>query len=203
MSQLQDRIAQFRKMASDDPENELGHFRLGQLLAEAGQHQEAVQSFRRTLELSPEFSKVYQLLGASLIQLNQRADAVKVLRDGFEIADQRGDTIPRDEMAKLLVQLGEPAPVSKKPTGGAEAGVGGFRCQRPGCMAGARARQLPNPPMNDEVGRRIQTSICADCWTEWFRNYSIKVINEMRLDLSTEKGQEVYDQIMREFMGFE
>jgi tetratricopeptide (TPR) repeat protein len=203
MSQLQDRIAQFRKMASDDPENELGHFRLGQLLAEAGQHQEAVQSFRRTLELSPEFSKVYQLLGASLIQLGQRADAAKVLRDGFEIADQRGDTIPRDEMAKLVVQLGEPAPVSKKSTTGAEIGAGGFRCQRPGCMAGARARQLPKPPMNDEVGRRIQASICADCWTEWFRNYSIKVINEMRLDLSTEKGQEVYDQIMREFMGFE
>ena len=203
MSQLQDRIAQFRKMASDDPENELGHFRLGQLLAEAGQHQEAVQSFRRTLELSPEFSKVYQLLGASLIQLGQRADAVKVLRDGFEIADQRGDTIPRDEMAKLLVQLGEPAPVSKKSTAGGEAGVGGFRCQRPGCPFGARARQLPKPPMNDEIGRRIQASICADCWTEWFRNYSIKVINEMRLDLSTEKGQEVYDQIMREFLGFE
>ena len=203
MSQLQDRIAQFRKMASDDPENELGHFRLGQLLAEAGQHQEAVQSFRRTLELSPEFSKVYQLLGGSLIQLNQRADAAKVLRDGFEIADQRGDTIPRDEMAKLLVQLGEPAPVSKKSAGGGEAGTGGFRCQRPGCLAGARARQLPKAPMNDEVGRRIQASICADCWTEWFRNYSIKVINEMRLDLSTEKGQEVYDQIMREFMGFE
>jgi tetratricopeptide (TPR) repeat protein len=203
MSQLQDRIAQFRKMASDDPENELGHFRLGQLFAEAGQHQEAVQSFRRTLELSPEFSKVYQLLGASLIQLDQRADAVRVLRDGFEIADQRGDTVPRDEIVKLLVQLGEPAPVSKKSADGAEAGAGGFRCQRPGCLAGARARQLPKPPMSDDLGQRIQASICADCWTEWFRNYSIKVINEMRLDLSTEKGQEVYDQIMREFLGFE
>ena len=203
MSQLQDRIVQFRKMASDDPENELGHFRLGQLLAEAGQHQEAVQSFRRTLELSPEFSKVYQLLGASLIQLNQRAEAVKVLREGFGVADARGDTIPRDEMAKLLVQLGEPAPVSKKSAAGAEGAGDGFRCQRPGCLAGARAHQLPKPPMSDDLGRRIHASICADCWTEWFRNYSIKVINEMRLDLSTEKGQEVYDQIMREFLGFE
>ena len=27
MSQLQERIAQFRKMANDDPDNELGHFR--------------------------------------------------------------------------------------------------------------------------------------------------------------------------------
>src|SRR5436190_17153837 len=112
-SQLQDRIPQFTKTTSYNQERELGHIRLGQLLAEAGQHQEAVQSFRRTLELSPEFSKVYQLLGASLIQLGQRAEAVKVLREGFGVADARGDTIPRDEMAKLLVQLGEPAPVSK------------------------------------------------------------------------------------------
>jgi hypothetical protein len=34
--QLEERIAQFRKMAEDDPDNELGHFRLGQLLMEAG-----------------------------------------------------------------------------------------------------------------------------------------------------------------------
>ena len=64
MNALQERIAQFRKMASDDPDNELGHFRLGQLLMEDGQFEEAVKSFRRTLELSPQFSKVFQLLGA-------------------------------------------------------------------------------------------------------------------------------------------
>jgi tetratricopeptide (TPR) repeat protein len=208
MSQLQESISRYRKMASDDPNNEIGHYRLGQLLAEAGQHQEAVQSFRRTLEISPEFSKVFLLLGTSLIQLGQKADAVRVLRDGFAVADERGDTIPRDEMVKLLVQLGEPAPVSKKTARepGAEgrpATGDGFRCQRPGCMAGSRARRLPTPPMNDDIGRRIEASICADCWTEWFRNYSIKVINEMRLDLSTERGQEEYDQIMRQFLGFE
>ena len=50
MSQLQERITQFRKMASDDPDNELGHFRLGQLLAEAGQHDEAVKAFLTGLD---------------------------------------------------------------------------------------------------------------------------------------------------------
>jgi tetratricopeptide (TPR) repeat protein len=202
MSQLQDRIAQFRKMAHDDPDNELGHFRLGQLLMEAGQFDEAVASFRRTLELSPQFSKVYQLLGSCLVKLNRRDEAVKVLQEGFAVADDRGDNMPRDDIAKLLAELGQPKPVSKK----AQVGEGkgdGFRCQRPGCMAGSRARQLPGPPMNDELGRRIHASICGDCWQEWLRNYSIKVINEMRLDLSTERGQEVYDQIMMEFMGFE
>lgn len=201
MSQLQERIAQFRKMASDDPENELGHFRLGQLLADAGEHDEAVKAFRRTLELSPQFSKVFQLLAASLIKLGKKDDAVKVLREGFAVADERGDNMPRDEMSKMLVQLGETAPVSKKaatgPTGD------GFHCQRPGCMAGSRARKLAAPPMSDDLGKRVQETICADCWNEWLRNFSIKVINEMRLDLSTERGQEVYDQVMREFFGFE
>src|SRR5436309_1182509 len=91
MSQLQDRIAQFRKMATDDPDNELGHYRLGQLLQEAGQHEEAVKSFRRALELSPQFSKVYQLLAASLLQLKQRDEAVRVLQKGHGVADERGD----------------------------------------------------------------------------------------------------------------
>src|SRR5437868_10352459 len=114
MSQLQERIAQFRKMAHDDPENELGHFRLGQLFQEAGQFQDAVASFRRTLELSPHFSKVYQLLASCLLQLNQRDEAIRVLQQGFTVADERGDNIPRDDMAKMLGQLGQPIPVSKK-----------------------------------------------------------------------------------------
>jgi tetratricopeptide (TPR) repeat protein len=200
MSQLQDRIAQFQKMANDDPDNELGHFRLGQLFMEAGQYQDAVKSFRRTLELSPVFSKVYQLLGSSLVKLGRSEEATQVLQEGFAVADQRGDNIPRDEMAKMLGQLDKPVPQPKKtetPSGD------GFRCQRPGCMAGRSARQLSTPPMSDDLGKRIQTTVCADCWNDWLKNYSIKVINELRLDLSTERGQEEYDRYMREFLGLE
>lgn len=203
MTQLQERIAQFQKMANDDPDNELGHYRLGQLYMEDDQHEEAVKSFRRTLELSPQFSKVYQLLGASLIKLGRRDEAVKTLREGFTIADERGDQIPRDEMVKLLKELGEEAPASKKPQREAAGGATGFRCQRPGCFAGAHARQLPSPPMSDAMGQRIYETICADCWEYWLRNLSIKVINEMRLDLSTEQGAETYDQIMRETLGLQ
>lgn len=201
MSQLQERIAQFRKMASDDPDNELGHFRLGQLLMEAEQYEEAAASFRRTLELSPQFSKVFQLLGTCLIKLNKRAEAIDVLRSGFAVADERGDTIPRDEMLKLLTGLGEPAPVSKKAKGPGATDGGGFHCQRPGCVAGPHARKLAKPPMGDALGQQIYDQVCADCWDFWLRNLSIKVINEMRLDLSTEQGVEVYDQIMRETLG--
>lgn len=201
MSQLQERIAQFRKMANDDPENELGHFRLGQLLAEAGQHEDAVASYRRTLELSPQFSKVYQLLASSLIQLGRKEEAIPVLKKGFEVADERGDNMPRDEMERILVSLGETVPkVTKAPTGPAG---DGFRCQRPGCVAGNHARKLAAPPMSDDIGKKIEANVCADCWQLWLRDYSVKVINEMRLDLSTERGQEVYDQVMRDFLGLE
>ncbi len=203
MSQLQDRIAQFRKMANDDPDNELGHYRLGQLLMEARQFPEAIQSFRRTLELSPRFSKVYQLLAQCLLDDNRRPEGIAVLQQGFDVADEQGDNIPRDAIARMLTELGEPEPVSKKKTPTAPEGVGGFRCQRPGCWAGSRARQLDKPPFNDEIGRRIHESVCADCWMDWLRNYSIKVINELHLDLSTERGQEEYDRYMREFLGLE
>lgn len=198
--QLQEKIAQFRKMATDDPDNELGHFRLGQLLMEAEQYADAAASFRRTLELSPQFSKVFQLLGSSLIKLNKRDEAIKVLLEGFTVADERGDNIPREEMSKLLVQLGEPAPEPRKAT--AKKGAGdGFQCRRPGCPSGPYARRLTKPPMNDELGKQIQEQVCADCWDFWLRNLSIKVINEMRLDLSTEQGVNTYDQIMRETLG--
>jgi Fe-S cluster biosynthesis and repair protein YggX len=202
MTSLQDRIAQFRKMASDDPDNELGHFRLGQLLTEAGDHAEAVKSFERTLELSPGFSKVFQLLGQSLLKLGKKAEAIDVWTRGWKVADERGDKMPRDEMAKLLRENGASAPEPTKPKED-DGPSTGFRCQRPGCLAGNRAKQLPAPPLPDEVHNRIYREICADCWNEWLRNYSIKVINELRLDLSSDYGQEEYDKYMHEFFGFE
>jgi Fe-S cluster biosynthesis and repair protein YggX len=203
MSSLHDRIAQFRKMATDDPENELGHFRLGQLLMEDKQYADAVQSLGRARELSPQFSKVYQLLGESHLALGDRVAAVEALTAGYKMADERGDRMPRDAMGKMLTELGEPLPVAA-PAADTDDGPGtGFKCERPGCMAGKRARQLPAPPLPDAIGARIFEHVCADCWQSWFRDYSIKVINELRLDLSSEFGQAEYDKHMREYFGFE
>jgi Fe-S cluster biosynthesis and repair protein YggX len=202
MSQLSERIAQFRKMATDDPDNELGHFRLGQLLMEDGQHAEAVQSFERTLELSPQFSKVFQLIGECYVKLGQRDKAVEVLTKGWHTADERGDRMPRDAMAKLLTDLGAPVP-QRQAAAADEGPETGFRCQRPGCMEGRRARQLPGPPIPDELGQKIYERVCAGCWRLWFPDLSTKVINELRLDLSSEFGQKEYDRHMCEFLGID
>ena len=75
-----------------------------------------------------------------------------MLQQGYAVADERGDNMPRDEMGKMLVQLGKPLPASRTP---AAAGASdGFRCQRPGCMAGRYARRLPQPPKLSRMTRR-------------------------------------------------
>lgn len=203
MSQLHERIAQFRKMATDDPDNELGHFRLGQLLMDAGEHAEAAKSFERTLELSPEFSKVFQLLGDCLLKLGQKDKAIEILTRGWQVANDRGDKMPRDAMAQLLAKNGAPIPQAQAPSAADDGPDTGFRCQRPGCMEGKRARQLPRSPIPDEIGEQIHAKICFACWQLWFKDLSIKVINELRLDLSSEHGLKEYDRHMREFLGFE
>src|SRR5262249_4368703 len=143
MSALHDRIAQCRKMASDDPDNELGHFRLGQLLAEAGDHAEAAKSFQRTLDLSPGFSKVFQLLGQSYMKLGRKADAIEVWTRGWKVADERGDKMPRDDMARLLREQGAPVPEPAKPK---DEGPGtGFPPPRGGLLREEQRRQPPRP----------------------------------------------------------
>ncbi len=176
MSQLQDRITQFRKMANDDPDNELGHYRLGQLLMEAQQYPEAIQSFRRTLELSPRFSKVYHLLAQSLLANNQRDETIALLKQGYETADEQGDNMPRDAMARMLVELGEPEPVSKKTTANGPANEGGFRCQRPGCSAGAM-------PINS-TNRLIKTK-----WVNAFTHLSVRTAGWIGCELQYQGHQ--------------
>src|SRR5580693_7778930 len=102
----------------------------------------------------------------------------------------------------MLGTLGEAIPQPTRTVEDAGPGTG-FRCQRPMCNAGSQARQLAAPPLPDELGRRVQQEICAECWGEWVQGQGKKVLNELRLDLSTEFGQEEYDKYMRGFFGWE
>jgi tetratricopeptide (TPR) repeat protein len=198
-----ERIAGFRKMVEGDPDDDLAHFRLGQALMEDGQHDEAIKAFERTLELSPGFSRVFQYLGECLIKAGKKERAVEVLTKGWQTADERGDRLPKEAIEKLLKSQGAPVPKAVAPQVEDEGPGTGFKCKRPNCMEGKRARQLPAPPLPDADGERIYQDVCSACWTLWFKDLSIKVINELRLDLSSDFGQAEYDKHMREFMGFE
>jgi Fe-S cluster biosynthesis and repair protein YggX len=186
---VEERIVQFRRMVEADPENDLGHFSLARALLDAGRYSEAASELRRTLELNPRLSKAYYLLGYSLHRLGSAQEAIDVLRRGYEVADQRGDLGPREEIAQLLRTLGADLP------GRQEAAPSGFRCRR----CGAPGPQLEEPPIQDALGQSIYENVCAHCWQEWLA-MGIKVINELRLDLSDPRGQQVFDHYMREFL---
>ena len=204
MSAPADRIAQFRKMTTDDPDNELGHFRLGQLLMEDGQFAPAVASLERTLELSPEFSKVFQLLGECHFKAGDPAKAIEVLTRGYGVADKRGDKMPRDAMGKLLTEYGGTIPAAAVVAAPEDDGPDtGYKCGRPMCSFGKRAKPLLFAPLKGELGERIAATICSGCWDAWKKDQSIKVINELRLDLSSESGAAEYDRNLKDFMGFE
>lgn len=198
-----EQIARYRNMVQGDPEDDLAQFRLGQALMEDGQYAEAVDSFERTLKLSPGFSRVYQYLGECLVKEGRKEQAVEVLTKGWTTADERGDRLPREAIAKLLVSLGAAVPAPAAPKVEDDGPDTGFRCSRPGCMEGKRAKPLAAPPVSDGIGARIQANICSSCWTLWLKDQSVKVINELRLDLSSDFGQGEYDRHMREFFGFE
>jgi len=108
--QAADRIAQFEKMASADPTNEMAHFSLGKAYLDAGRHAEAARSFERCVELAPDMSKAFQLGGQAMIGAGWADRAVEILTRGYETAARKGDLMPRNAIAELLRSIGREPP---------------------------------------------------------------------------------------------
>ena len=196
MADTASRIAQFQKMANDDPANELGHFSLGRAYLDAEQFAEAVHSFDRALGINPNLSKAYQLAATALLRLDKREQAIERLTSGVRVADTRGDVMPRGEMVKMLQDLGAPVPeLASSKQAPVEVGEGQVQCKR----CGKVKPRLPKPPMRDQLGQDVYAHICAECWREAI-GQGTKVINELRLPLNDPQANKIWEQHIREFL---
>jgi Fe-S cluster biosynthesis and repair protein YggX len=201
---VEDRIEQFQKMAAADPQNELGHLSLGKAYLEAGRFVEALAPLQRAVELNPALSKAYQLLGEAQAQAGDGPAALATWQKGYAVADQRGDRMPAEAMAKRIIELGGTPPASVRspaPTdvAASPAPAGdGFQCSRCGRPDG----RLPDPPFKGQLGRRVFENVCQTCWREWIA-LGTKVINEMGLQLADPRAQKVYDEHLLEFLQLE
>lgn len=195
MTETDARIEQFRKMANDDPSNELGHFSLGRALLDAGRFEEAVGSFRRTLQINPNIGKAYQLLAAALLKYGAKDEAIETLKTGATKAHERGDFMPKNEMLRMLREQGIEMPQLAPAQAQQPVGEGEIQCNR----CGQIKPKMANPPFRNAQGQLIQSKICADCWREWI-GMGTKVINELRLPLHDPQAQKLYDQHMMEFL---
>jgi Fe-S cluster biosynthesis and repair protein YggX/uncharacterized protein HemY len=190
------RIEQFRKMANDDPENALGHFSLGREYVNAGQFADAVASFERVLRIDPNLSRAYHLMATALLKQDRRDEAVRRLMEGAKVAHARGDVMPKNEMVKMLKELGAAVPQElAAQRQAADVGEGQVQCKR----CGRVAAKLAKPPMRNAFGQEIYDNICADCWREAI-GFGTKVINELRLPLNDPQASKLWDQHVREFL---
>ncbi|MCW5776618.1 MAG: Fe(2+)-trafficking protein [Phycisphaeraceae bacterium] len=195
---LEQRIAQFEKMALEDPDNDMAHFSLGGAYNQAGRFADAAASYQRCIALNPGMSKAYQLAGAALMACGREDDAAEVLTLGFTAAAQRGDLMPKKAIGELLERLGRPLPeVRAAPPAGASA-AGGFVCRR----TGRPGTKMDRPPFRGPVGNWIAANISRETWESWIAQ-GTKVINELRLDLSRDEDAATYDQHMREYLGID
>ena len=196
MAETNSRVEQFKKMASDDPSNEVAHFSLGREYLAAGQYESAISSLGRCLELNPNISKAYQLQAQAMLKLDQKEPAIARLTEGVKRADERGEVMPRNEMTALLKELGAPVPELKSRAAVEQpVGEGEVLCNR--CHK--VAKKLPKAPFKGAQGQEIYEKICAACFREWIP-MGTKVINELRLPLNDPQAQKIYDQHMMEFL---
>ena len=200
---LEQRIAQFKNMAEADPDNDMAHFSLGSALLQAKRPAEAAQAFARCIALNPGMSKGYQLAGQAFLEAGDRALAIEALTQGYRVAAERGDRMPRDAMGELLNKIGAPVPqvagaTTAEATTTSPEKDGAFICRR----TGRPGTQLPKPPFRGLLGQKIYETISQETWNAWI-GQGTKVINELRLDLSRDEHARIYDQHMIEFLGLE
>jgi Fe-S cluster biosynthesis and repair protein YggX len=195
MADTNARIEQFKKMANDDPNNELGHFSLGRAYLEGGLVDGAIASFQRVIELNPNMSRAYQLLATAVIQKGETSQAIEYLTKGVQVANERGDLMPKNDMIRTLRELGAPVPEMKRAEAQQPVSEGEVFCSR----CGKIGPRMAEAPFRNAQGKEIHEKVCAPCFREWV-GMGTKVINEMRLPLSDPQAQKIYDQHMMEFL---
>ncbi len=192
-SDIDARIGRFEALIAQDADNDMAHFSLAGAYKQAGRFAEAAASFQRCCELNPAMSKAYQLGGECHLAAGDEDKAIMMLSEGVKVAGGRGDALPLKAMVELLTKLNAPIPETQAPK---EALKGDFVCKKTG-RAGTK---LAHPPFRDGVGTWLVANISKETFDEWI-GLGTKIINELRLDLSRDEDEAVYDFAMRRFLG--
>ena len=107
---LQKKIDQFEKLVAHNAQDALSRFTLGRAYLEAGRPDDAVRILEEVLAIKPDFTAAYVILGEAHEKSGKLARALKTWNRGIELAQQKGDLHPRNQMQEHLKRLtGGPA----------------------------------------------------------------------------------------------
>jgi Fe-S cluster biosynthesis and repair protein YggX len=194
---LETRIKQFRTLLESDPDNDMAHFSLANALLQADRTHEAALSFIACTKINPGMTKAYQLAARALIDSGHSDDALEILHEGYIEATKRGDMLPKNAMAEMFGELRIEVPeVPTARTETPEPTAGDFKDRKTGRMG----TQLPRRPFKGPVGEWIHENISKQTFDDWI-GMGTKIINELRLDLSRDEHDAVYDYAMRVYLG--
>lgn len=100
-----DRIARFREMVLEDPENELAQFSLGQALLDAGRPAEAEVHFALTAALQPDHMMAWYRRAECLMQLERFAEARPLAEKTIELAVAQNHVAPKADAEEMLEEI--------------------------------------------------------------------------------------------------
>jgi tetratricopeptide (TPR) repeat protein len=102
---LERKIAQFERLVAHDAQDVLSRFTLGRAYLEAGRAEDSIRVLEELLALKPDYTAAYVLLGEAFEKAGRLARAIKTWTRGVELAQQKGDLQPRNEMQERLRRL--------------------------------------------------------------------------------------------------
>lgn len=194
------RISQFQRLIADDPNNDMAYFSLANALMQSDRYDEAGDTFAKCAQINEAMTKAYQLAGDAYIKAGKVDQAKIVLTKGYIEAATRGDLMPKNAIADLLKSINEPIPEveDSKPVNPVEnSPQGTFKCLKSGQMG----TQIPRQPFRNAMGEWIHANISNETFTDWIQ-LGTKIINELRLDLSRDDHDAVYEYAMRIYLGY-
>lgn len=197
MSTIDERIAQWEKMAEQAPDD-MAYFSLGNAYKEAERYDEAAKAYGQAIGMNQGMSRAYQFLGESLVKAGRESDAKPMLLKGYKVAAERGDVMPQRSIGEMLKRLGEALPEVE------DAAAKKAEVEASGNMvldrrAGQPQPRLADPPMRGPLGKFIYDHFGQITWNQWI-GQGTKVINELRLDFSNLAHQDLYEQHMLEWL---
>jgi Fe-S cluster biosynthesis and repair protein YggX len=202
-------IEQYREMAKANPDDDLAQFALAQALLNSDRYAEAVPVFRHVTRINPRYTRAYILLGHSLDKDGDEEAAIEAWQLGYHASMKQGTLMNADEARRQLESKGAPLtsevvellgldddepPLSAEEEE-REPGEGEIKCIRSGRIG----QKMKLNPFDDEIGDFIVEHVSQEGWEDWIE-MSIKVINELRLDLGDPEHQAVYDRHMRDYL---
>ena len=108
MSEVPDRIAEFKEVAELMPDDPVVRFGLAGAYLDAGQADNAIIQYEETIRLKPDYSAAHRGLGRALEKAGRRADAIAAYREGLEVAGRTGDLQTKKEIEVFLRRLETP-----------------------------------------------------------------------------------------------